>query len=112
MSAAKPRFNYLDACMAMQAGVTLDVSLNAPNLQPKHLRVGVNSSLCDSSALAKLLIRKGVISEAEYVDAITREMNDEVERYEKELSARLGKRVTLSPGVANIENAPDPKVAS
>jgi hypothetical protein len=37
---------------------------------PKHLRVGVNSALIDSSAVAKVLIDKGIISEVEYFTAV------------------------------------------
>src|ERR1700690_1094645 len=63
------RFTYEEACNAMQVGVGLEQG--AQDETPKHLRVGVNSALCDTSALAGLLVKKGIISADEYEEAIT-----------------------------------------
>jgi hypothetical protein len=100
------RYTYLEAAEAMQAGVAYEAGKGSKSCTPKHLRVGVNSAMCDSSALARLLIEKGVITEDEYIDAITAEMNAEVERYEAKLSAELGRRVTLSPGAMHVGEEP------
>lgn len=58
------------------AGVSTDTTL-------KHLRVGVNSSLVDSSALAKLLMEKGLFSYREYAEALATAAEDELARYAK-----------------------------
>lgn len=86
---------YLEAQHAMQTGVAMEIELDNHSVQPKHLRVGINTALCDQAALVRLLITKGIISNDEYLDAIKEEMNAEVTRYEIKLSDKLGKKVTL-----------------
>lgn len=86
---------YLAAVHAMQTGVAHDGERSAANLEPKHLRVGINVALCDHAALVALLITKGVISEEEYLVAITDQMEVEVRRYEADVSDRLGFKVVL-----------------
>jgi hypothetical protein len=61
----------------------------------KHLRVGVNSAMVDHSALASLLIEKGIITKLEYVEALRDAMRAEVERYTVLVAERLGTPVTL-----------------
>jgi hypothetical protein len=99
------RKRYEAALHAMQSGVSSWMQVQKDRLQmdpdtcshsPKHLRVGINSALCDTSALAKLLIAKGVISEIEYYQAITDEAEAEVARYEKMLSDHYGARIHLA----------------
>jgi len=93
---------YLAAAHAMQSGVKMTQELDAeqrvvePETSPKHLRVGVNSAMADHGALVKLLIAKGLITEAEYVAAITEMMEIERDRYAAELSERLGAEVSLA----------------
>lgn len=77
------RERYLAACHAMQSGVALSESRGERECTPKHLRVGVNSSMVGHSALAILLIRKGVITSAEYQTAIVEAMEEEKRRYER-----------------------------
>ena len=89
------KLTYDQACAAMQAGVTLSLSLGGNELTPKHLRVGVNAAMADHGALARLMIAKGVFTEQEYLDALAEGMRREVASYEADLSERLGKRVTL-----------------
>lgn len=90
------KLTYQEACSAMQAGVGLKENLGLSNeTTPKHLRVGVNSAMVEHSALARLLIAKGIIGEADYLEAMADGMRDEVALYERELTERLGKRVTL-----------------
>jgi hypothetical protein len=57
---------------------------------PKHLRVGVNACMCNHAGLVRLLISKGLIAETEYIDAITEEMNQELDRYEDRANQTLG----------------------
>jgi hypothetical protein len=88
---------YRAAAHAMQTGVAMGMELapGASATSPKHLRVGINSAMVTDLALAKLLIAKGVITEAEYRLAIAEAMEVEKARYEAALSALLGKKVTL-----------------
>jgi hypothetical protein len=90
------RQRYLTAAHAMQSGVAAEMALNPTDTQPKHLRVGVNSAMVDGSAMATLLMSKGLITADEYEAAIADAMEAEVARYEKRLrdayglNARLG----------------------
>jgi hypothetical protein len=86
---------YTDLAHAMQSGVALKMNYDAAETTPKHLRVGVNSAMCDHAALARLLIEKGIITEAEYRQAITDEMAREVERYKEYFRSR-GLTITLA----------------
>jgi hypothetical protein len=92
-----PQERYAAAAHAMQSGVAMEMELpgSHPATEPKHLRVGINSALADSSALAELLINKGILNEAEYLEALATAMESEAKRYETILSDRLGTNVTL-----------------
>lgn len=82
--------HYHAACHAMQTGVAYDQERNPKDKEPKHLRVGINVALCDHTALARLLMDKGVITELEYWQAVTAEMDREVERYTAKVNAHFG----------------------
>jgi hypothetical protein len=77
---------YQALCHAMQSGVAVRMQQDPSDTNPKHLRVGINVAMCDNSALVKLLIAKGIITEDEYCDAITKQMEEEVKSYEAYLS--------------------------
>lgn len=79
---------YEAAVHAMQTGVAMWMHIDPNETSPKHLRVGVNSALCDSAALAKLLIAKGLITEEEYIKALADQMGEEVSRYAQRLADR------------------------
>ncbi len=91
-----PQERYQAAAHAMQSGVAMEMNYDSKCTQPKHLRVGVNSALVDSSALAELLISKGVIAEDEYLDAIAAGMEREAESYRARLQDHFGTSITLS----------------
>lgn len=79
------------AAQAVQAGVKID---------PKpddviSLRVGLNSAFADQEGLARLLIAKGVFTEAEYTTAMADAMEREKARLEGALTQALGRKVTL-----------------
>lgn len=81
---------YLAACHAMQTGVAAVMekepfSKDRGECSPKHLRVGVNSAMCDHAALVRLLIAKGIFTEEEYAVEVTAEMEREVERYRRRI---------------------------
>jgi hypothetical protein len=89
---------------AMQSGVAATIALNEQvaipgsrgDHTPKHLRVGVNMAMAEHSALSKLLCDKGVITEDEYRQALVDGLTREVAKYEKELSEKYGRPVTLA----------------
>ncbi|HEY6965852.1 MAG TPA: hypothetical protein VI229_00160 [Burkholderiales bacterium] len=88
---------YAAASHAMQSGVATELTrgMEAAAANPKMLRTGVNSALVDSSALARLLIRKGTIGREEYFRVLADAMEEEVRRYEKKLSEERGVKITL-----------------
>lgn len=82
------RCRYERAAHAMQTGVQLELTRDgaaAAAASPKHLRVGINAVMADHGALAALLIRKGLISEEDYLQALVEGMEAEVGRYHKRL---------------------------
>lgn len=81
---------YVAAAHAMQSGVAAEHARGSRDGEPKHLRVGVNSALVAQGGLARLLIDKGLITEAEYTAAVADAMEAEVARYEEILRQRLG----------------------
>jgi len=86
---------YHQLAHAMQSGVAAEMNHHPQPTEPKHLRTGINSSLVNSSALGKLLIDKGLITELEYIQAIRDGMAEEVQRYEQRLSEHYGRPVHL-----------------
>jgi hypothetical protein len=86
---------YERAAHAMQSGVALDQQFGSPDGTPKHLRVGINSALVETSALGGLLVAKGIVTEEEYAEAIVTAMEREVASYEQRLKAKTGQDITL-----------------
>ncbi len=86
---------YLALAHAMQSGVAAKMNYDSSDTSPKHLRVGVNSAMVNQAAIARLLMEKGIITEAEYLAAVEYEMAEEVKRYEKWLSDKTGGNITL-----------------
>ena len=74
---------YLAATHAMQSGVALAETRGEKECNPKHLRTGVNSAMVEHSALALLLIRKGVVTSLEYQTELVVAMEVEQKRYEE-----------------------------
>lgn len=90
---------YTQAIGAVQAGVKLlieKLGLDRAASSPAKLRTGLNGIMCDHAALAELLIAKGVITHEEYMAAITKKMNDEVDRYEKDVSEAFGGKTKIT----------------
>lgn len=88
MSPEEADRRYQAAIHAMQTGVAAKMAIDPSETTPKHLRVGVNSAMVEHSALAGLLIAKGVITEAEYLEALALGMEREQALYEKWLTDR------------------------
>lgn len=55
----------------------------------KHIRVGVDGAKADQGGLAHLLIKKGIITQEEYFDAIAEFMEREAESQQEELQAKM-----------------------
>lgn len=80
---------YMAAMHAMQSGVAAEQARGGKETEPKHLRVGVNSALLNQGALAKLLIDKGIITDDEYLLAVTEQAEKEKTAYEARLGVKL-----------------------
>lgn len=74
---------YLDAAHGMQTGVAyiMNHEPEPKETSAKHLRVGINSAMCDHSALVCLLMAKGLFTLEEYEKEIADEMERERDRY-------------------------------
>lgn len=89
---------YFDAMHAMQAGVAMMQNYNAKETTPKDLRVGVNLSLINSSALGALLIRKGLITEEEYSEVLAEFAENDVKDYTDKIERTMGAK----PGTIHL----------
>jgi len=94
MGQEQDRQRYLDAMHAVQTGVMYEQETNPDTL--KHLRVGVNSALITASAVARLLIDKGVFTEAEYWAKLADLAEEEKAAYERRLTEHFGRPITLA----------------
>jgi len=56
----------------------------------KHLRVGIDMRAADHSGLAALLVAKGLITEAEYIEQMRLAANEELARYEEHCREAYG----------------------
>lgn len=86
---------YVRLMHAMQTGVEYLRQYDDTQTDPKHMKVGVNSSLVSCGALVKLLMDKGLITEQEYWDTLVRATREEVHTYEAQLKEHIGSAVTL-----------------
>lgn len=89
---------YKAAAHAMQTGVAAKMHYEPGETEPKHLRVGVNSSHVSVSALAKVLIDKGLITLDEYTAANADQMETEAETYRQWLQTYLGGETEVTLG--------------
>lgn len=89
-------------CHAIQTGVKFDMQFSeeldfrCASVEPKHLRTGVNIAMCELGAIARLLMEKSVITEVEYWTAINKALSEEVDRYQHNLSVKIGRKVTIA----------------
>lgn len=89
------RERYNRAAHAMQTGVAFLIGNDAEpwppvakEINPKHLRVGINVALRDMASLVKLLIDKGFITLDEYEKALADGMEEEVKIHEEILKSK------------------------
>lgn len=80
----KPKndLTYEEAMHGVQTGIAFDINAGSNIATPKHLRVGVDSLFINDAALARLLVKKGIITHEEYTEEIRLEANRELDRYE------------------------------
>ena len=58
---------YESIIHGIQTAIKFEMEADLSNeTSPKHLRVGVNSSLISNGAVVSLMVKKGLITEAEY----------------------------------------------
>lgn len=86
---------YLAAMHRVQTAIAFNFGLEYPwmdqRLQAalKHLRVGIDGSKSDQAGLARLLIKKGVFTEEEYVAAVTESAEREAELQQEDLQKAM-----------------------
>ncbi len=81
----------------MQSGVAAMMPIDPKSTEPKHLRVGVNSALVDTGAIAKLLLAKGVFTREELWKQLADSAEEEADKHEKLVQKHLGAAVKLGP---------------
>lgn len=86
---------YLNLTHAMQSGVAMEMNYDREPTEPKHLRVALNTVLCQNAALVRLLMEKGIITEDEYWTQMLIAIIEEVDRYEASLRELIGGSITL-----------------
>jgi polyhydroxyalkanoate synthesis regulator phasin len=86
---------YQAAAHAMQSGVAMKMNYSALETTPKHLRVGVNCSMVETSAIVRLLVAKGIITAEEWTKELADEMERERDRYVEWLEKQMNRKVTL-----------------
>lgn len=90
------RVEYGRLAHAVQSGIKAMSEVGMTSDQtPKHLRVGVNMAMVNQAAVAHLLIKKGVFTEVEYMEALVMMLAREIKDYEGKLSDKMGSKVTL-----------------
>lgn len=92
---AKANERYAYALHGIQSGVSMEMELGGRETEPKHLRVGINSAMVGTAAMAKLLMAKGLFTLPEYLEALADQAEEERKEYEQRLSAVFGTQVTL-----------------
>lgn len=90
----KAQARYFRAMHGVQSAIAFEINLvgnDKAAANPKHLRTGINSCLVDSSAVAKLLMEKGVFTEEEYLIGIAEAAERELETLTKKMQNLTGK---------------------
>jgi hypothetical protein len=81
---AELRKRYVVAMHGVQSAIAYELAKgDSKQVEPKHLRVGINSALVDNGGIATLLIAKGVFTEEEYYLAIAEAAERELESYHR-----------------------------
>lgn len=75
---------YMGLCHGVQSGIAYAEAKRHRSLEPKHMRVGIDTTKADMGALVTLLIEKGVFTEEEWWTKAIEFMRREVESREYE----------------------------
>ncbi len=91
---------YEIAAYAVQAGVAMELNDNPPTISqsaasPKMLRTGVNLAMVEHGALVRLLIKKGIITDLEYMEELVAGVEAEQAAYEARLTQRFGGKTKI-----------------
>jgi hypothetical protein len=86
---------YAAAMHAVQSGVAAMMEIGDKAAEPKHLRVGINSAMVNDAGLVALLVKKGVITNREYLEAIVEAAETEKASFEARLSGHYKTTVVL-----------------
>jgi hypothetical protein len=81
---------YMAAMHGIQSGVAMAIGRDPRMVEPKHLRVGLNSAMVNDAALVRLLVKKGVFTMDEYLEEVRLEACREVDRLEDTYNAEIG----------------------
>lgn len=96
MSIQEKKERYMALTHAIQSGVAFELEKVPDSASPKHLRVGVNMAMVEHGALVGLLMKKGLITEDEYWDALLEGLEQEKVKYERILSDLYGGKITIA----------------
>lgn len=80
------------ACLT---GAKFALEAGTASNEPKQVRNGIDSAMVSHAALVQLLIKKNIITEMEYIEAMAEAWETEQKRYEEELSKHFGKNIHL-----------------
>jgi len=84
---------YFTAAHGVQSAIAFEMQNfgdHAAGADHKHLRVGLSMTLVDNAALGQLLVRKGLITDREYYEAIAVGAERELARVTEALRAKTG----------------------
>lgn len=70
-------------------GLVLDPVWDKSGQGPKHLRVGVNMAMCETSTITRLLVEKGIFTWGEFASTYAEVVEEEKAKYEKQLGINL-----------------------
>lgn len=77
--------SYEDALHGVQTAIQFELDTKASQTtEPKHLRVGIDSAHISDAAIVRLLLKKGVITQAELDESLRIQANDELAHYERQ----------------------------
>jgi len=98
---------YMAAAHAVQSGVAMELNDNPPSnsaspASPKMLRVGINMAMIEHGALVRMLIAKGIFTEAEYFAELTSGVEDEQRQYEEHPGAGLLAELAAARAVVEV----------
>lgn len=90
-----PGRDYDSLAHGIQCGIGYLLAKEPNPGTPKHLMVGNCCRAADAAGLVRLLISKGVFTEAEYLEAITNQMKVELKYWEDRISTLYGANIKL-----------------